>query len=124
VIHLLEDENVHVAQVAGNQIGHDIPAAVWDDLVAAGEPLQHQVDVIGSLALSDYIRRGTHTAAVADSIGQNTSVLAGEGDEIPKLPGKWIGQGASPHKNNPRFSMPGCFVLTICIKRTLLDGPK
>ena len=56
------------------------------------------MDLIGSLALPDDVSASADEAALADSIGQNASVRAGEGREIVQSPGKWIGQEPSTHK--------------------------
>ncbi|HEY4971478.1 MAG TPA: hypothetical protein VII35_16380 [Steroidobacteraceae bacterium] len=40
MIHALQDEHPQVAQIAGHEISHDLPAAVFERLVAAGKPFQ------------------------------------------------------------------------------------
>jgi hypothetical protein len=47
MIHLVEDEDMQIAGVAGNQIGHDLPAAFRQDRVATAIALDDDVHVIG-----------------------------------------------------------------------------
>jgi hypothetical protein len=60
VIHRPQNEYVHVAKVAGDEVRHDVALAIRQDFIAAGEPLQNQMDVIGSFAsLMMSVRAGT-----------------------------------------------------------------
>ena len=77
MIHRPENEGVYIAQVARNEIGHDVALAVRQDLVAAGEPRQHQMDVVGSFALADDVGARGNEAALAGGFGENPPVLAG-----------------------------------------------
>ena len=66
--------------------------AIGHELVAAGETLQHQVDLISSLALSDDVSAATNAAALAGDFGQEPPVLSGERRKVFQLSGERIGQ--------------------------------
>ena len=77
MIHRPQNEYVHVAKVAGDEVRHDVALAIRQDFIAAGEPLQNQMDVIGSFALSDDVGARGNEAALAGGFGENPPVLAG-----------------------------------------------
>jgi hypothetical protein len=68
VVHFLEDEDLSVAQVARHEEGHDLPAAILQDLVAAGEAGEDQVAAWGGIVFAQDVLACAVT----------TLVLAGE----------------------------------------------
>jgi hypothetical protein len=53
MIHLPENGNVQVADIAWNEIGHDVALTVRRKLIAAREPVQYEVDVFWPLTFRD-----------------------------------------------------------------------
>jgi hypothetical protein len=53
MIHLAQDEDVHIANVAGQEESHNLTPAVLELLVAIGPAGQDQMDVLRLLAFAD-----------------------------------------------------------------------
>ena len=58
VIHLAQERDVQVAQVARNKERHDLTAAVGEELVAIGEPIHHDAGSLAATAFADEILAG------------------------------------------------------------------
>ena len=86
VVHLIEDEHVEVAEVARYEIGHDLALAIRQNLVAAGESVEDQVDVLGIVALVDQVDPRTHLPDPRHEVVEGRSILVGQRLETLKLP--------------------------------------
>jgi hypothetical protein len=62
VIHALEQEHAHVADVPGHEEGCDLPAPVVEHLVAAGEAVEDDVHVLWTVAFVDDVLAGAELA--------------------------------------------------------------
>jgi len=60
VVHMVEDEDVEVTEVARHQERHDLALAVRKHLVAAGEAIHDKMHVARGVALTDQVRSRRH----------------------------------------------------------------
>ena len=74
VVHGAQDEYVQVAEVARDQVGHDLAAAVGQQLVAAGEALEDQIHVRGIIAFPDQVLTLAYEAGSLDSLVEEAPV--------------------------------------------------
>ncbi len=79
VVHLAQDEDVLVAEIPGQEIGNDLPAAVLQHLVAAGPAVEHEVDVSGPVAFADdVLARLQRPHPAADHLIDHPAVVGGQ----------------------------------------------
>lgn len=58
VVHALQEGDTLVAQITGNEVGHDLALAIRQHLVATGPACEDQVDTIRGSALSNKVGMG------------------------------------------------------------------
>ncbi len=86
-----------VAQVAGQQVGDDLAAAVLESLVAAGPAVEDQAGLAGPVALAhDVVPRADLARALTRRPIERSPVLGGQSREILELADEKIGQGTPP----------------------------
>ena len=74
MVHLLEDEHVQIAEVARNEVGHDLACAVGEQLIAARKALQDEMHVGWRVALPDQIFARPDLLGFADHLVQEALV--------------------------------------------------
>ncbi len=85
MVHLVEDEDVQVAEVARHEQGHDLALAVRQDLVAAREAVEDEEDVLGLVALLNQILASPDLPDLDHQTVQGPTGLIGEGLETLEL---------------------------------------
>ena len=97
VIHLAENEDVGVAQIAGDEEMDRLAAAIRELLVAAGPAFEDEVDPIGLFALADQIatRRQIANRSAGGAMDE-VSIFVGKPDkgfkvEFQKSPSRLVG---------------------------------
>jgi hypothetical protein len=93
MVYFLQDEDLGVAEVARHEEGHDLAAAILQDLIATGEAGDDQVAVRGVVAFADDILAW---AVMPPILGckpvQQPLVLIGKGGELLHLHDPGIAQ--------------------------------
>jgi hypothetical protein len=82
---------VQVAEVARQQVGHDVPPTDLQQLVAAGEALEDQLHVARLVALADQVLARAHLAGAAGDLGEQPPVDGGQRREGLELAGERVG---------------------------------
>ncbi len=94
VVHLVQDEHVHVAEVARDEERDDLPVAVLQELVAAGEAFDHEPDVGRGLALHDDVLVGRHLAGSPDDVVEQALVVVRKRTERLQLAREQVDHGS------------------------------
>src|SRR3954471_13377409 len=86
MVHLAQDVDIEVAEVAGQEEGDDLAPAVLQGPVPVGPAGQDQVDGAGLLALAqDVLMRADLPHPLAGCALQHAFVVDGEPGELPQL---------------------------------------
>ena len=78
---MLEDVDVEVAEIAGNEESDDLTAAIGKRLVPACPAVDHQVDVLRLLSLADQIAARRNHAGNLAELCQCSLVVGGQARE-------------------------------------------
>ena len=73
MIHLAEDRDVQIAEVARHKPGHDLAPAISQRPIATGEARQHHMHVLGPLALADQVLVGRNDLRERDEAAARAS---------------------------------------------------
>lgn len=100
MVHLIEDEDVQVTEVARHQVGHDLALTVRQDLVTAGIAVKDEMNPLGNMAFLDEVRTCGHLAHAGNEGSQRSSIAVGEVLEALKLADQGILHRATVAKGN------------------------
>jgi hypothetical protein len=79
MVHLPQNVDIEVADVAGEEEGHDLPPPVRQLLVAAGPAVEDQEDALRRFALADEVAaRGDFPLALPGQPVDGRTVILGE----------------------------------------------
>ena len=86
MVQLLEDEDVEIADVAGDEEGENLPASILENLVADRPAIDDDVDGTGLFTLAhDIATRGDRTGIGRDHCCQCCAVIGREAGEMFQL---------------------------------------
>src|SRR3984957_11825745 len=99
MVHALQDEDPQIAQIAGHEIRHDLSTPILQRLIAAGEPVQQQLDAPRAGALRNHILAGSDFPYVLAAFVHGSALFLGQFREVRQF----AQQGAIHHLTRHRF---------------------
>ena len=85
MVHRLQNEGVKITKITGDQIRKNLPPAVPEQFVAAGEPLEDEVHIVGPLPFPNEVLMMINSKALGDDFFENVFVRGGEFTPTLKL---------------------------------------
>ena len=96
MVHGFQDENVEIAEIARDQVGHDLPFPVFQKLVAACEAFEHQTDILGSMTFADDVHAGCYGSRRPYDIVEQAPFIWRKWGELFELARQQVFQGTLP----------------------------